>query len=369
MFVDHLRIYAKAGDGGNGCASFRRAKYIPKGGPDGGDGGRGGSIILQVDPHVDTLKSFFFKPNLKAQPGEHGQGQKKSGRSGKDVVFSVPPGTLVYRVAETPREEPENVEEGMAYFYDLEAQARDTIGQPSDGDEVPGELLADLTQPGDSFVLCRGGKGGKGNTHFKSSTNRAPEQFTEGEPGEEGFFYLEMRRIADAGLVGFPNAGKSTLLTRLSAARPRVAAYPFTTLTPMVGVMEFSGFTRATIADIPGLIEGASENVGLGHEFLRHIWRCQCLLFVVDTAGSEGRDPVEDIKTLRKELKLYDEELALRHWLIVANKMDLPEAPDHLRRLRKRFPKVEVVPISALDESGLDALRRLLEELIAHPVG
>lgn len=364
MFVDHLRVYAKAGDGGNGCVSFRRAKYIPKGGPDGGDGGRGGSIILRVDPHVDTLKAFFFKPNLKAEPGEPGQGQNKTGRSGKDTIFSVPPGTLIYRVAETPGEQAENVEDGMAFFYDLEAQARDTI--PA-GDGPSGDLLADLTTPGDTFVLCQGGKGGKGNTRFKSSTNRAPDQFTEGEPGEEGYFYFEMRRIADAGLVGFPNAGKSTLLSKLSAARPKVAAYPFTTLTPMVGVMEFPGFGRATIADIPGLIEGASENIGLGHEFLRHIWRCQWLLFVVDTAGSEGRDPIEDLKTLRKELKLYDEELARRNWLIVANKMDLPEAAANYPRLRKRFPKVEIIPVSAAEETGIDVLRKRIEHLLARP--
>lgn len=364
MFVDHLRIYAQAGDGGNGRVSFRRAKYIPKGGPDGGDGGRGGSIILRVDNHVDTLKAFFFRPNLQAQPGEDGQGQNKTGRSGKDATFSVPPGTLVYRLPDAPGDQPENVEEGMAFFYDLEAQARDTI---PGSDETGGELLADLTNPGDTFVLCQGGKGGKGNTRFKSSTNRAPEQFTEGEPGEAGSFYLEMRRIADAGLVGFPNAGKSTLLSKLSAARPKVAAYPFTTLTPMVGVMEFPGFGRATIADIPGLIEGASENVGLGHEFLRHIWRCQWLLFVVDTAGSEGRDPIEDLKTLRKELKLYDDELARRNWLIVANKLDLPEAAENLPRLRKRFPKVEIIPVSAEAETGLDTLRKALERLLARP--
>jgi GTPase len=366
MFVDHLRIYAKAGDGGNGCVSFRRAKYIPKGGPDGGDGGRGGSVILQVDSHVDTLKGFLFKPNLKASPGDHGSGQLKTGRSGKDAVFTVPPGTLVYRANSASFQQqppPENVAEGMAFFYDLEAQAEDTVGA-SEGEDVPGELIADLTRPGDTFVLCQGGKGGKGNTRFKSATNRAPEQFTPGEPGEEGYFYLEMRKIADAGLVGFPNAGKSTLLSKISAARPKVAAYPFTTLNPMVGVVDFSGFRRATVADIPGLVEGASENVGLGHEFLRHIWRCQWLLFVVDTAGSEGRDPVTDLETLRRELKLYDAELARRKWLIVANKMDLPTSAENLPRIRKRFPKIKVVPVSALQEAGLDPLRDLLEKLV-----
>jgi len=364
MFVDHLRIYAKAGDGGNGCVSFHRAKFLPKGGPDGGDGGRGGDIVLKVDPHVDNLKPFFFKPNLKGQRGEHGQGQQKTGRSGKATVFSVPPGTLVYR-AEPPlsREEPENVEDGMAFFYDLEAQAEDTLG-PAQEAGHRGEQVADLTEPGETFVLCRGGRGGKGNVQFKSSTNRAPEEFTEGEPGEEGYFFLELRRIADAGFIGFPNAGKSTLLAKLSAAKPKVAAYPFTTLTPMIGVIEFPGFSRATLADIPGLIEGASENVGLGHEFLRHIWRCQVLLFVVDTAGSEARDPLTDLETLRREISLYDEELARRHWLLIANKMDLPEAPANLTRLRERFPKIEILPVSAVEETGLDRLRDRLERLV-----
>ncbi len=363
MFVDHLRVYAKAGDGGNGCASFRRAKYIPKGGPDGGDGGRGGDVILKVDPHVDNLKAFFFKPNLKAKRGDHGQGQQKTGRSGKSLVLSVPPGTLVYTAKSPDGPEPENVEDGMAFFYDMDAQAEEVV-EASEAGDVKGELVADLTEAGRRFVLCKGGKGGKGNINFKSSTNRAPEEATPGEPGEEGYFYLELRRIADAGLVGFPNAGKSTLLSKLSAAKPKVAAYPFTTLTPMVGVLEFPGFSRATLADIPGLIEGAHRDVGLGHEFLRHIWRCNLLIFVVDTPGSEGRDPIADLELLRTEISLYDEELAKRPWLIVANKMDLEGASENLERIRLRFPKIEVFPISALEETGLDALRKTLQERV-----
>jgi GTP-binding protein len=365
MFIDHLRIHAKAGDGGNGCASFRREKFVPKGGPDGGDGGHGGDVILEVDSQVDTLKAFFFKPNLKAEPGIHGQSKKKTGKSGKSLVMKVPPGTIVYSCADPDGVgvEPENIEDGMALFYDLEAQAEDVL-HPGRLDDQRTELVADLTEPGQRLVLCQGGKGGKGNVHFKTPTHRSPLECTPGTPGEEGYFYLELRRIADAGLVGFPNAGKSTLLSKLSAAKPKIASYPFTTLTPMVGVVEFDGFMRATIADMPGLIEGASSNVGLGHDFLRHIWRCSLLIFVVDAAGSEGRDPVEDIQTLRTEIKLYDEDLSARPWLIVANKTDLPEAAANVAILRDRFPKVEILPVSAELEEGLEPLRQRLESLI-----
>jgi len=365
MFIDHLRIYAKAGDGGNGCASFRREKFVPRGGPDGGDGGRGGDVILQVNTQVDTLKAFFFKPNLKAEPGTHGQGKKKTGKSGRDLIMYVPPGTIIYACAapKGPASEPENIEDGMMMFYDLDAQAEDVL-HPGRLDEQRTEVLADLTQEGDRFVICHGGKGGKGNVHFKTATHRSPLECTPGVAGEEGFFYLELRKIADAGFVGFPNAGKSTLLSKLSAAKPKIASYPFTTLTPMIGVIEFDGFRRASIADMPGLIEGASSNVGLGHDFLRHIWRCALLIFVVDTPGSEGRDPVEDIQTLRTEIKLYDEDLSNRPWIIVANKMDLEGAEENLAILQDRFPKVEIIPISAAEEEGLDPLRARLEQLI-----
>ena len=364
MFVDHLRIYAKAGDGGNGSVHFHRAKFMPKGGPDGGDGGRGGDVILKVDHHTDTLRNFFFKPNQKAEAGAHGMGQRKTGKSGKKLVCKVPPGTLVYRaVGRESGDDLENVEDGMAFFHNLEAQAEDVVGKAEEPNQK-GELIADLTENGQKFMLCRGGKGGRGNDHFKSSTNRAPEEAEPGEPGEEGYYYLELRKIADAGLVGFPNAGKSTLISKLSAAKPKIAAYPFTTLTPQIGVLDFPGFARATIADIPGLIEGAADNVGLGHEFLRHIWRCQLLVFVVDIAGTELRDPIEDIQTLRKEIKLYDEDLSKRPWLIVANKMDVEGAEEKLAALEQRFPKVEIIPVSALEGSGLGELRGRLQKLI-----
>jgi len=355
MFVDHIRIQARAGSGGDGSASFRREKFIPRGGPDGGDGGRGGSIILKVDSHTDNLKQFFYDPILRAADGGKGAGRLKSGRSGEDKIFRVPQGTLVYR--ELQQAAPAG---GDAFFVDDEDEApakkKSLKERLEAGDEL--ELVADLTQIGQEYVLCRGGRGGKGNDHFKTPTHRAPTEFTPGEKGEEGHFIMEMRQIADAGFVGFPNAGKSSLLSLLSAAHPKIAPYPFTTLHPMVGVIEYPAYRRVLVADIPGLIEGAHENVGLGHEFLRHILRCRILLFVVDTAGSEARDPVDDLTILRTEISHYDKDLAKRPWLILANKMDLPEAEENAARIKARFPKVKIIPVSAHDGSGLDDLKK-----------
>ena len=465
MFVDHIKIFAKAGDGGHGCSSFRREKFEPKGGPDGGDGGRGGDVIIVVDGHTDNLRSYFFQPNHKAEKGRPGSGQKKTGRSGNHLILKVPPGTIVYRsVPNVPRHrdddefsgesltdadwagdftkgsthemvrKPRPVPEPVASSdsdrdaelsgeldedADIETDSDEFSGNELDEDgdfdglneddeeafdesgidpddifpgdepvveeednddlfdgegddfseeeeEAPhpyGEMIADLTEVGQKFVLCTGGGGGKGNWRFRTDTNQAPIEFTEGAKGDEGWFYLELRRIADIGLVGFPNAGKSTLLGAISNASPKVAAYPFTTLTPMVGVVEFPGFYRATVADIPGLIEGAHANIGLGHDFLRHISRCSYFLFVVDTAGVDTRDPISDLQILRKELKLYDEELSERPWLIVANKMDLPESSANLEALRDRFPKQEIFPISADTGEGIETLKKRLCEL------
>lgn len=425
MFVDHIKIYTKAGDGGHGCSSFRREKHVPKGGPDGGDGGTGGDVVLVVDEHTDNLKSFFFQPNYKAERGMHGKGQRKTGKSGKDLILKVPPGTVVYR---TEPNKPKHQEldalaneeewhaadfagefiedqEGQMVLMDreegLEDEGEITFSDKPEDDEPEaeendgpdmmvdddseidfdedfdeeeseeentghefGEKIADLTEVGQRLVLCRGGTGGKGNWNFRTDTNQAPIEFTLGEKGDDDWFYLELRRIADVGLVGFPNAGKSTLLTALSNATPKVAAYPFTTLKPMVGVVEFPGFLRATVADIPGLIEGAHENVGLGHDFLRHISRCSVFLFVADTAAVDQRDPISDLQILRKELRLYDEELGTRDWLIVANKIDLEESEMYLNALKHRFPKQEIFPISAQTGEGLDALKKRLCELV-----
>jgi GTP-binding protein len=371
MFVDHIRIHAKAGDGGRGCVSFRREKFVPKGGPDGGNGGAGGSVVLRVDPNVDNLTAFYYAPELRAKRGEHGQGKNCYGRAAEDAVFGVPVGTLVWRLPDAPAAPAGDAPRSDRAFIDFstltdeeaaafEAPARER--QVFDPAQL--ELVADLTEPGQTLVLCQGGKGGRGNTTFKSARNRVPMEYTEGEEGEEGWFYLELRTIADAGLVGYPNAGKSTLLTRISNAHPKIAPYPFTTLTPHIGVVEQPGFRRYTVADIPGLIEGAHDNVGLGHDFLRHIVRCKLLVFVLDMAGSEGREPVADLQSLRRELDLYDPTLSERPWLIVANKMDLPEAAAKLKHFRTRYKKTEIIPISADAGEGIEELKERLGEII-----
>ncbi|HVF73194.1 MAG TPA: GTPase ObgE [Chthoniobacterales bacterium] len=337
MFVDRIKVLAQAGNGGRGCVSFRREKFVPKGGPDGGDGGRGGDVVLRADVHVDNLSNLFYEPIIKAKNGQHGQGKKMHGRGAGAKVVKVPIGTVVYR------DEADNA-------------------PTTDGSHGTAKPIADLIQDGEEFVLCQGGRGGKGNVHFKSSKNRAPIQYTDGEEGEQGHFWLELRTMADAALVGYPNAGKSTLLGKLSAAHPKVAPYPFTTLHPIVGVVEFEGYRRASIADIPGLIEGAHRNVGLGHDFLRHITRCRLLLFVLDVAGSEGRHPIEDLQNLRREIDLYDARLSQRPWHVIANKMDLPGAQDNLAALAQRFPGLEVLPVSANQSQGIEELKGRLKE-------
>lgn len=341
MFVDQIKVHVRAGRGGDGSVHFHRGKFRPKGGPDGGDGGRGGNVVLKVDNSTDSLRAFFFNAKLHAEDGANGSGDQCTGRSGKDALFRVPPGLVISRIEEVFNEETGEMEEKKT-------------------------LVGDLTRIGEEFILCKGGKGGKGNQHFKSPTNQVPREFTPGTDGEEGRYHFELRSIADAGLVGFPNAGKSTLLTKLSAAKPKIANYPFTTLEPHVGVVEFGDNRRGTVADIPGLIEGAHANVGLGHDFLRHIMRCRILLFVVDTAGSEAREPVKDLETLRTEIKLYSEELSKRPWIIVANKMDLPGSEENLEILKDRFKRVKIIPISANEGTGMDKLVAYLDKEIGN---
>ncbi|HEX7518100.1 MAG TPA: GTPase ObgE [Chthoniobacterales bacterium] len=354
MFVDRIKVFAQAGDGGRGCVSFRREKFVPRGGPDGGDGGRGGDVILRADVHTDNLSNLFYEPIIKAKSGAHGQGKKKHGRAAISKIVKVPVGTVVHRAAAPiPRND------------DFEDAAAPPAPQEEDGTDA----IADLTHDGEEFILCQGGGGGKGNVHFKSSRNRAPVQYTEGEEGEQGHFLLELRTMADAALVGYPNAGKSTLLGKISAAHPKIAPYPFTTLHPVVGVIDFDGYRRASIADIPGLIEGAHRNVGLGHDFLRHITRCRILLFILDIAGSEGRHPIEDLQNLRREIDLYDSRLSERPWYVVANKMDLPEAAENLRALEQRFPDLEIVAISADRSDGIAELRARLERWLYNKAG
>ncbi len=356
MFVDRIKVFAQAGNGGRGCVSFRREKFVPRGGPDGGDGGRGGDVILHADVHTDNLANLFYEPIIKAKSGGHGMGKKMHGRGAPPKIVKVPIGTVVYlRAAPVPKVQESEVD-GLENPYASERTM----------ETVP-EQIADLACEDQEFVLCSGGKGGKGNVHFKSSRNRAPVQYSEGDEGEQGYFLLELRTIADAALVGYPNAGKSTLLGKISAAHPKVASYPFTTLRPSVGVVELDEYRRVTVADVPGLIEGAHRNVGLGHDFLRHITRCRYLLFVLDTAGSEGRHPIEDLQNLRREIDLYDSRLSQRPWLIVANKTDLPASDDHLSALRERFPGVTIIPVSASSGEGIeflkDELGRVLGEI------
>ncbi len=359
MFVDNVRIFAKAGDGGAGSSSFRRESFVPRGGPDGGDGGNGGSVILRADPHTDSLVSLFYEPHVRAPDGGRGRGKKMYGKTAISRTVAVPIGTMVFRLP------PGATISARPAENDPEQGTPGTEPAPTPTDEL--DLVADLAESGQEFVLCCGGDGGRGNVHFKSSRNQAPTRADPGYPGEEGYFYLELRKIADAGFVGYPNAGKSTLLGKLSAAKPKVAAYPFTTLHPMVGIMEFPGtYQRASLADIPGLIDGAHRNVGLGHEFLRHIMRCRLLLFVLDVAGSEGRHPLEDLANLRRELSLYNPLLSERPWMIVANKMDLPDAAENLRLLRERYPKIPLVAISAEQGTGMEDLRQLLHERLAN---
>jgi len=320
MFIDRAKIYVKAGKGGNGCISFRREKHVPRGGPNGGDGGRGGSVIAKVDDNLNTLIRQYYNQHYKAENGEHGKGGYKHGRDGNDVIIPVPPGTVM-RDADT------------------------------------GELLTDLTSPGQIAILVSGGIGGKGNTRFKSSTHQAPRVAEKGEPGEERTLELELRLIADVGLVGYPNAGKSSILARVSAAKPKIADYPFTTLSPILGVVRVDDEKNFVLADIPGLIEGAHAGTGLGDEFLRHISRTRVLIHVIDAASVDGRDPVEDFEKINEELSLYDPRLAELPQVIAGNKMDLPTAKSGLQKLQHHLePDRKIIPVSAATGEGLTQL-------------
>lgn len=327
MFYDHLKIYVKAGDGGNGCVAFRREKFVPFGGPAGGDGGRGGHVILRADEGLRTLVDFHFRCHFRAERGGHGEGKERHGKSGTDLVLQVPVGTVVR-------------------------------------DATTGEVLADLVRHGQEVIVARGGRGGRGNARFATSTERAPRFAEKGEPGEERWLELELKLLADVGLVGLPNAGKSTILSRVSAARPKVADYPFTTLEPCLGVVRVGEGESFVLADLPGLIEGAHAGAGLGHKFLRHVERTRLLIHVVDAGGTEGRDPVADFAVINRELALYSPELAARPQVVAANKMDLPESQPNLERLRAALPGYEVFPVSAATGEGLDRLMARVAELL-----
>jgi len=322
MFVDEAHIWVKAGDGGRGCMSFRREKYVPRGGPDGGDGGRGGHVYFEAVENKDTLLDFAGRHHWRAENGKHGQGSNKNGADGADLVIPVPPGTLVY-------------------------------------DTDLALLLKDLAGIGDKVQICRGGKGGRGNKAFATSTHQAPRETEPGTPGQERNLKLELKLIADVGLVGMPNAGKSTLLSRCSSARPKIASYPFTTLEPVLGIVELSDFRRFVMADIPGLIEGASGGAGLGHDFLKHIERTTIIVHILDIMPMDGSDPVDNYHAIRKELAQHSEALARKEEVIVCNKTDLVSVIEAVEDLAKRLGQ-DVCPVSAVTGQGVRELSELL---------
>ncbi len=327
MFIDEAKVILKSGAGGHGCVSFRREKFIPKGGPDGGNGGKGGDVVLLCDRNEGDLQAYRWQPHRSARNGTPGMGRQCAGPDGDDLILRVPPGTQVV-------------------------------------DDVTGRLLAELTEHNERVVILAGGKGGLGNMNFKSSVNQAPRRTTPGYPGESGTYRFVLKTIADIGLVGYPNAGKSSLTNAFTAARPKMAPYPFTTLHVNVGVIEYpENFGRIFMADIPGLIEGAHENRGLGHQFLRHIERCTLLVFILDMAGSENRKPWDDFRVLERELALYSPILAAKPRLVVANKMDLPEAAANLAKFREKVPAF-VVPISCYSREGFENLKSTLWKFV-----
>lgn len=330
MLIDRASIYVKSGDGGNGKVSFHREKFVAAGGPDGGDGGKGGDIIFAADESLRTLIDFKYKKKYAAEPGEDGGAGNCSGKGGKDLVIKVPPGTIIK-------------------------------------DEKTGRIIADLTKPDQSLVIAKGGKGGAGNQHFATPTRQVPSFAKAGNPGEEYKLSLELKLIADVGLVGFPNAGKSTILSIVSAATPKIADYPFTTLEPNLGVVSMDHGSSFILADIPGLIEGAHEGIGLGHEFLRHVERTKLLLHVVDLAAVDGREPLSDFETINEELKLYNPKLAERPQIVVANKVDLPDGRENLESFKKAVEAkgYKVFPISAATNTGVKELMKYVTEQLA----
>lgn len=332
MFIDRAKIHVKAGDGGNGVTAFRREKFVPRGGPSGGDGGRGGSVWVEADESLNTLLHLRYNPEHKAERGKHGEGSNRHGKDGEDVIVKVPVGTQLY-------------------------------------DAESNELLFDFTEPGQRFLAAQGGKGGWGNSHFATPTRRAPKFHYNGRPGEERELQLELKLIADVGLVGFPNAGKSTLISVISAAKPKIADYPFTTLEPNLGVVDLGDYRTFVVADIPGLIEGASEGAGLGDRFLRHVERTKLILHLVDVSSLSGRDPADDYRVIDRELANYNRDLADRPQIVVATKIDAIDEPERLERLKREADAdgKEFFAISSVTGAGVKELvsavaRRLTSE-------
>jgi len=332
MFIDEVRILVKAGDGGNGCLAFRREKFVPRGGPSGGDGGRGGDVILVSSEHENTLLKFRYNPEHKAERGRHGEGSNRTGADGQSLEVQIPVGTVVY-------------------------------------DESTGARLYDFTHPGERFTVASGGRGGKGNARFATSTHQAPTEHEPGRPGEERRLRLELKLLADVGLVGFPNAGKSTLISRVSAARPKIADYPFTTLEPNLGVVELPDYRSFVVADIPGLIEGAHEGHGLGIQFLRHIERTRLLVHLVDVSEASGRDPVQDFETVMDELASFSRDLVSKPMLVVASKMDVAQDPARVLALRLHVAErgMAYFEISSATGLGIEKLKFAMAERVLAP--
>jgi GTP-binding protein len=333
MFIDEVRILVKAGGGGNGCLAFRREKYVPRGGPSGGDGGRGGDVVMVSTEHQNTLLQFRYNPEHTAQRGRHGEGSNRTGAEGRSIEVEVPAGTIVY-------------------------------------DEATGERLYDFTHAGERFTVARGGRGGKGNARFATSTHQAPTEHEPGRPGEEKRLRLELKLLADVGLVGFPNAGKSTLISRISAARPKIADYPFTTLEPNLGVVELPDYRSFVVADIPGLIEGAHLGHGLGVQFLRHIERTRLLVHLVDVSEATGRDPVHDFETVMEELASFSPQLVEKPMIVAASKMDIAQDPTRVEALRRHAAErgLPFFEISSATGLGIEKLKfAMAERVLAAP--
>ncbi len=390
MFIDEIKIYAQAGHGGKGCVAFHREAYVTKGGPSGGNGGRGGSVILQADHDLNNLIQQYYVSRLIAKGGEAGMGKGMDGHAGADLIIKVPCGTLVWQLpsvqpveGESSEDDDEDEDEdekpvlrasssrrpvirrsGGVLAQEIDLSKEDDSSESAVADSAKGELVADLTEHGQQFVLCKGGRGGLGNRNFATAARQTPRFAQPGEPGEEGDYLFELRIMAEIGLVGYPNAGKSTLLTAISRARPKIAAYPFTTLHPQVGIVEYPDWKRLTVCDVPGLIEGAHNNVGLGHEFLRHIQRCKILVLLLDMAGTDNRKPWDDYKQLLKELELYDPALLEKSRLVVANKMDEAVAEENLKQFKKKIKKVSLLPISAAFGQGMEKFKQTIREAV-----
>jgi len=387
MFVDEVKVFARAGHGGKGCVAFLRETFRPKGGPSGGNGGRGGGVILQADHDLNNLIAQYYQPRLIAERGEGGLGKGMDGHAGADLVVKVPCGTLIWRLSPGALPAPSEVKSsasapevkfriptgnrarlryaGGARALEIDLEEAAPPARSIAGGSEKGELVADLTQHGQRFVLCQGGRGGLGNRNFATARRQAPRFAQPGEPGDEGEFRFELRIIADVGLVGYPNAGKSTLLAAISKARPKIAPYPFTTLHPQVGIVEYADWDRLTVCDVPGLIAGAHRNVGLGHAFLRHIQRCQVLVLLLDMAGTDGREPWDDLRNLLDELGFYDPTLLSKPRLVVANKMDEPVAEANLKKFKRRVRRMRVLPIAAAFDQGIEQFKQTIRDAVA----